>query len=233
MRVKSSEQVTPINPIVLSEAKDLPPSTAILRSLRFLRLTSRCFAMAALIAACSRSEPPARSTRPDSVAVATNATPPSVAVADSARLDSVALASAAAAAATAKAAEKDDAPPYHGPSTLDGLYTDEQAARGRDVYFGSCRSCHSPQSHTGATFATWWRGKQLSDLFDFVSQRMPKNDPGSLAPEDVADVVAYLLKMNALPTGPAELYPDPDSLKQYRIETRRRRTTSTATRTQP
>ena len=35
---------------------------------------------------------------------------------------------------------------------------------------------------------------------------MPKNDPGSLAPEDVADVVAYLLKMNAMPVGKDELY---------------------------
>ncbi len=47
---------------------------------------------------------------------------------------------------------------------------------------------------------------------------MPKNDPGSLAPEDVADVMAYLLKMNAMPVGPNELPADVDSLKQYRIE---------------
>ncbi|HXD50123.1 MAG TPA: cytochrome c [Gemmatimonadaceae bacterium] len=105
-----------------------------------------------------------------------------------------------------------------GPSTLDGVYTDEQASRGKDVYAGSCRSCHSPMSHTGATFNKWWRGKPLSDLFTFVSTRMPKNDPGSMAPEDVADVIAYLLKMNAMPVGPAELPPDADSLKKFRIE---------------
>jgi len=105
-----------------------------------------------------------------------------------------------------------------GPSTLDGLYTDEQASRGKDVYFNSCRSCHTPASHTGATFNQWWRGKHLSDLFAFVSTRMPKNDPGSLAPEDVADVMAYLLKMNAMPVGPNELPADVDSLKKYRIE---------------
>ena len=105
-----------------------------------------------------------------------------------------------------------------GPSTLDGLYTDEQASRGKDLYFNSCRSCHTPASHTGATFNQWWRGKHLSDLFAFISTRMPKNDPGSLAPEDVADVMAYLLKMNAMPVGPNELPPDVDSLKKYRIE---------------
>ena len=114
-----------------------------------------------------------------------------------------------------------------GPSTLDGVYTDEQASRGKDVYAGSCRSCHSPMSHTGATFNKWWRGKHLSDLFTFVSTRMPKNDPGSLAPEDVADVVAYLLKMNAMPVGPTELPPDADSLKKFRIEAKTKATSTT------
>jgi quinoprotein glucose dehydrogenase len=103
-------------------------------------------------------------------------------------------------------------------TTLSGVYTREQAARGRNVYAGNCRSCHAPESHTGKTFETWWRGNQLSELFTFVSTQMPKNDPGSLAAEDVADVIAYLLQMNAMPPGKRELYPDADSLKQYRIE---------------
>jgi mono/diheme cytochrome c family protein len=122
---------------------------------------------------------------------------------------------AGSSATQAKSAPADTA---KGPTTLDGVYTDEQASRGKDVYLSSCRSCHTPQSHTGATFNKWWRGKHLSDLFAFVSTRMPKNDPGSLAPEDVADVMAYLLKMNAMPVGPAELPADADSLKPIRIE---------------
>jgi mono/diheme cytochrome c family protein len=141
----------------------------------------------------------------------------------------------AAAAQTAKkspphvAAKTPPAPT--GPTTLSGIYTDEQSARGRDVYLGSCKSCHAPESHTGATFAKWWRGKRLSDLFGFISERMPKNDPGSLAPEDVADVMAYLLKMNQMPVGSAELPPDADSLKKFRIETKP--ASSSAKRTKP
>ena len=124
------------------------------------------------------------------------------------------------------------APPVpSGPTTLSGIYTDEQSARGRDVYLGSCKSCHAPESHTGATFAKWWRGKRLSDLFAFISTRMPKNDPGSLAPEDVADVMAYLLKMNQMPVGEAELPADADSLKKFRIETKP--APSSAKRTKP
>jgi mono/diheme cytochrome c family protein len=145
----------------------------------------------------------------------------------------MALASAAAgqtkqpstAHATSKSAHAASADTVKGPSTLDGLYTDEQASRGKDVYLNSCRSCHTPASHTGATFNQWWRGKHLSDLFAFVSTRMPKNDPGSLAPDDVADVMAYLLKMNAMPVGPNELPADVDSLKKYRIEAKSKSTT--------
>lgn len=120
-----------------------------------------------------------------------------------------------------------------GPSTLSGVYTNEQASRGKDVYSGNCKSCHTPSSHTGATFAKWWRGKQLSELFTFVSTRMPKNNPGSLADEDVADVMAYLLKMNAMPVGPGELLPDVDSLKKFRIELKRSGSTPTAKRAKP
>jgi S-disulfanyl-L-cysteine oxidoreductase SoxD len=110
-------------------------------------------------------------------------------------------------------------------TTSSGVYTAAQAARGKNVYAGSCRSCHSPQSHTGETFETWWGGKRLSELFTFVSSQMPKNDPGSLAPEDVADVVAFLLEINALPPGKRELPAHPDSLKQYVIELKSREST--------
>lgn len=125
---------------------------------------------------------------------------------------------AASAKAQGTSAKPRAAPASSGLTTLKGVYTAEQASRGKDVYAGACKSCHTPVSHTGATFNKWWRGRQLSDLFGFISTNMPKNDPGSLAPEDVADVTAYLLKMNAMPVGPAELPPDIDSLKKFRIE---------------
>ena len=107
-----------------------------------------------------------------------------------------------------------------GPSTQIGVYTNEQADRGKQVYAASCRSCHSPTSHTGQVFVDWWQNKRLSDLYNYIASEMPKNDPGTLAPEDVADVVAYLLKMNAMPTGKSELYPDTDSLKKFWIDAR-------------
>lgn len=120
------------------------------------------------------------------------------------------------------------------PSTLSGVYTKAQATRGRYVYIGSCVNCHSAATHTGATFAEWWKGKPLADLYSYVLERMPKNDPGSLAPEDAADVVAYLLQMNQMPVGKAEIYPDADSLKKFRIDLVQQRSgTSTAKGAKP
>jgi mono/diheme cytochrome c family protein len=108
-------------------------------------------------------------------------------------------------------------PEITGPSTLDSVYSTEQAQRGKDVYFGTCRSCHAPGFFTSASFSTHWKGKPLSQLYTYVAQKMPGNDPGSLGPEAVADVLAYMLQLNLLPAGQNEIWPDADSLKKFTI----------------
>jgi len=104
-------------------------------------------------------------------------------------------------------------------TTLAGVYSEPQAARGEDVYAGMCKSCHTAATHTGVAFEKSWNGHRLSELFGFISTRMPKNEPGSLAPEEYVDVLAYLLKLNQMPAGAAELPPDTTVLGQIRIET--------------
>jgi len=104
-------------------------------------------------------------------------------------------------------------------STQSGVYTAEQALRGRDVYAGMCQSCHTAASHTGAVFQNSWGGRPLLDLFAFIVQRMPKNEPGTLSREEYTDVLAYLLKMNQMPDGPTELSTDTTALRAIRIET--------------
>ena len=103
-------------------------------------------------------------------------------------------------------------------TTRKGVYTAQQAARGSDVYAGNCKSCHTPESHTGATFGATWNKRSLSELYGYIRERMPKNEPGSLSAEEYADVVAYLLKMNKMPAGQAELAPDSAALKAIRID---------------
>jgi mono/diheme cytochrome c family protein len=103
-------------------------------------------------------------------------------------------------------------------TTRSGIYTAAQAERGRMTYAMSCRSCHTAASHTGVTFAKWWKDRTVADLFGFMSTQMPKNDPGSLEKDQYADVIAYLLKMNAMPAGTTELLADSSALAQIRIE---------------
>lgn len=104
-------------------------------------------------------------------------------------------------------------------STLKGVYTDAQAARGRDIYVGTCRECHTPASHTGVVFKNAWGGKRLSELLAFMTEKMPKNNPGSLTNEEYADVTAYILMLNGLPSGDEELPADTIAARRIRIET--------------
>src|SRR5689334_19601364 len=168
----------------------------------------RIVVLASLVTACAKTDQPAVATTPDSAKPA--ATAPVVAVAPDTAAKTTPDSASTAATMPSMAPPPNSAakgPPPSGPSTQVGVYTNEQANRGKQVYAGSCRSCHSPTSHTGEVFAGWWQNKRLSELYNFIATQMPKNDPGTLAPEDVADVVAYLLKMNEMPTGSAELYP--------------------------
>lgn len=103
-------------------------------------------------------------------------------------------------------------------STLGGVYTADQAARGRDVYAGMCTGCHTPASHTGQAFTNVWAGRTLWDLFSYVSQSMPQTDPGSLTPQEYIQLVAYLLEMNGLRAGNDELPADSTALRKIRFE---------------
>lgn len=103
-------------------------------------------------------------------------------------------------------------------STQAGVYTEEQAARGKNYFLGSCKSCHAPESQTGTNFSKLWVGKPLLELFKYVSVVMPENDPGSLSPETNADIVAYMLQLNAMPAGKTELMADTSSMRDTRVE---------------
>ena len=78
--------------------------------------------------------------------------------------------------------------------------------------------CHSPNSFSGGAFAEKWSGQTLSEVFDFISNAMPENDPGSLKREDYVNVTAFMLKINNLPTGDADLPTDSAGLKNIQID---------------
>jgi S-disulfanyl-L-cysteine oxidoreductase SoxD len=115
------------------------------------------------------------------------------------------------------------APPSKIATTSSGVYTPGQASRGEQTYMSICVACHPAGTYTAPAFREKWNGALLSDLFGLVSQTMPKMEPGSLAPEEYADVVAYMLKINGAPTGKRELPADAKALKKIRISMPRSR----------
>src|SRR6478672_2688706 len=97
-------------------------------------------------------------------------------------------------------------------SIWDGVYTDAQADRGHALYNQSCGRCHGADlSGTFeipplvGRFMPYWSGTTLDALFDYVSTAMPLDHPGALGPAANADIVAFILKSNAMPSGSKEL----------------------------
>jgi len=93
----------------------------------------------------------------------------------------------------------------------------DQATRGRTVFLGMCRDCHTPEEQSGDKFAKRWLGRSLGDMYEYLITEMPKNDPGSLSPDDYANVMAYMLRINAMPVGTRELPADVAALKKIQI----------------
>jgi len=100
-----------------------------------------------------------------------------------------------------------------GKTIWDGVYTDAQATRGLRTTQQNCGSCHSPSSEWGSNvFLTAWSGRAVRELHNHLKMTMPYNAPGKLSNEQYADIVAYILKLNRVPTGDAELPSDDHGL---------------------
>jgi mono/diheme cytochrome c family protein len=127
---------------------------------------------------------------------------------------------AAAGAATAPAAATADAAPAATAPVAaagggGGLYADAQAQRGQAVYVDNCAACHGPMlggdigpALAGPRFVARWKDKSIADVFDKIKTTMPASAPGSLTPEQTADVLALVLSSNHYPGGAAELTPE-------------------------
>lgn len=108
-------------------------------------------------------------------------------------------------------------PPPKVVTTKTGVYTAAQASKGEQVYMSFCVSCHPPGTYAAPAFREKWNGHLLSELFSFISNQMPKEQPGTLEDKDYIDVIAYLLKINGAPAGQQPLPAVEKSLRWIRI----------------
>jgi mono/diheme cytochrome c family protein len=110
-------------------------------------------------------------------------------------------------------------------TTLDGVFTDAQAARGKAQYNTSCSTCHMEDLSgsgqalplAGDAFMDVWEGQSVADLLGLVQGTMPQDKPGTLTSQEALDIITYILQQNKFPAGKEELKNDPDALKNILI----------------
>ena len=104
----------------------------------------------------------------------------------------------------------------------DGVYTEEQAKRGEELYQKECASCHGDAllggemapPLEGAAFTANWNGVPLGEILERIRATMPENAPGKLSRQQNADVLSYILKFNRFPAGEKELPRETDVLNE-------------------
>jgi mono/diheme cytochrome c family protein len=114
-------------------------------------------------------------------------------------------------------------------SIWDGVFTEEQATRGKGLYSENCASCHGSELTggemapplAGGEFMAGWEGLTIGDLFERVRISMPQNAPGSLSGQQNADILAFVFSANKFPSGAAELPKEAGILKQIKFEVKK------------
>ena len=114
-------------------------------------------------------------------------------------------------------------------SVWDGVYTREQAGRGKSLYGKECASCHGTALDgsgtapplAGPDFKNNWNGQTVDDLFEKMQTSMPADQPGRLSREQNAGILAFLLSSNGFPAGQKELPTDAAVLQKIRFEAAR------------
>lgn len=104
-----------------------------------------------------------------------------------------------------------------GKSARDGVYTRAQADRGRKIFGEKCAACHPLEAFTEPVFLAAWEGQTAHALFTSIRTTMPQENPAGLRRQEYADILAYLLHLNKLPTGSEELGATDDALKKILI----------------
>ncbi len=118
---------------------------------------------------------------------------------------------------TDDSAAESAAPEVTASNVWEGVYTDDQAARGKEVYEVSCIGCHAATLRgtpgapgiAGGRFTFNWDGRNLGELHAYIVHNMPVGQAGTLSDQQYADIVAYILQVNEFPAGETELATDP------------------------
>lgn len=106
-------------------------------------------------------------------------------------------------------------------SVYAGVYSAAQANRGQTIQRRVCGACHTTSEWSGGRILTSWAGQTAFDLVSHLRNTMPLNAPGSLSLQEYTDVFAYMLELNNVPPGEAELAGEEAALRRVTIEYQR------------
>jgi mono/diheme cytochrome c family protein len=97
-------------------------------------------------------------------------------------------------------------------AAADGWFTQAQATRGHQLFNNQCAQCHRPDlagavgpALVGPSFLAKWGNKPLSDLYTFEHTKMPATNPGSVPPDQLWAITAYILQKNGFTAGGSDL----------------------------
>jgi mono/diheme cytochrome c family protein len=111
-------------------------------------------------------------------------------------------------------------------SIWSGVYTEAQNKRGQALYSGACSQCHGTRLNGAgqadqppspaiarAGFLRKWDGKTVAELFTYVREVMPTDNPGTLSDQQAIDAIAHMFAVSEIPAGDKELPTDKKALE--------------------
>ena len=116
-------------------------------------------------------------------------------------------------------------------SVWTGVFTEEQANRGKAAHRGTCSRCHGRRLNGAGEpdmdpapaiarvgFLKKWEGQTVATLYALVRLTMPPSNPGFLSDQQYLDAIAYIFQVSGMPPGAAELPLDLSTLASFVIE---------------
>ncbi len=105
--------------------------------------------------------------------------------------------------------------PHYASADGTAWFSGAQTDSGRIEYAQSCSVCHGTTLQNGGapalagrSFYQRWNGRSLETFYSYVQQNMPLGKGGTLTGQQYADLVAFVLSRNGLPSGTETFTPE-------------------------